>query len=42
MKELTERHLDIDTEDGMIEEKIDDGEIKDIIDKIDDETDDKI
>ena len=37
-KELRDCHTDIDTEDEMI----DDGEIKDAIDKIDDETGDKI
>ena len=42
LKELTERHLDIDPEDEMIEEKIDDGEIKDVIDRIDGVADDKI
>ena len=41
-KELADCHSDIDTEDEMIEDKIEDGEIKYVIDKIDDETDDKI
>ena len=39
--ELTKCHSDIDTEDEMIEGKIDDGTIKDVIHKIDDETDDE-
>ena len=38
---LTDCHSDIDTEDEMIED-IYDGEIKNVIHKIDDETDDKI
>ena len=42
LKELTEQHLDTDTEDEMIKDKIDDGEIKYVIDMIDDVTDDKI
>ena len=41
-KKLTDCHSDIDTEDEMIEDKIDDCEIKDVIGKIDDETDDMI
>ena len=41
-KKLTDSHSDIDTEDEMIEDKIDDCEIKDVIDKIDGETDDKV
>ena len=41
-KKLTGCHRDIDTEDEMMEDKIDDGEVKDVIDEIDDETDDKI
>ena len=41
-KKLTDCHRDIDTEDEMIEDKIDDCEIKDVMDKTDDETDDKI
>ena len=41
-KKLTGCHRDIDTEDEMIEDKIDNGEVKDVIDKIDDETDNKI
>ena len=42
LKELTDSHIDMDTEDALIEDKIDDGEIKDVIEKIDDTTDDKI
>ena len=42
LKELTEQHLDTDTEDEMIKDKIDDGEIKYVIDMINDVTDDKI
>ena len=42
MKELTEHHLDMDTEDKMTEDKIDDGEMKDVIDRTDKVTDDKI
>ena len=41
-KKSTGCHRDIDTEDEMMEDKIDDGEVKDVIDKIDDETDNKI
>ena len=41
-KKLTDCHSDIDTEDEMIEDKIDDCEIKNVIGKIDDETDDMI
>ena len=41
-KKLTDCNSDIDTEDKMIEDKIDDFEIKDVIDKIDNETDDMI
>ena len=40
-KKLTDCNSDIDTEDEMIEDKIDDCKIKDVIDKID-ETDDMI
>ena len=42
LKELTDSHIDMDTEDALIEDKIADGEIKDVIEKIDDTTDDKI
>ena len=41
-KKLTDYHSDIDTEDEMIEDKMDDCEIKDVIGKTDDETDDMI
>ena len=41
MKKLTDCHSDIDTKDEIIED-IDDGEIKDVIDKVDDKTDDVI
>ena len=42
LKELTDSHIDMDTEDELIEDKIDDSEIKEVIEKIDDTTDDKI